>query len=148
MSYTGKNGAGLSQYIIFSDLDDTLLDHDSYKWEKAEHALEYCKNSNIPVILVSSKTRAEIVSIHRAMGLDFPFISENGGGIFFPLTYEKELGGTGFSFMKDLFKVTLGKPYEELVVQLQEIASDTGLKLRGFSQMDCKEVMELTGLAE
>ena len=86
MSYAEKFGAGF--FLIFSDLDDTLLEHDSYRWEKAGPALGYCINSNIPVILVSSKTRVEIQAIHRAMGLDFPFVSENGGGIFFPLKYE------------------------------------------------------------
>ncbi len=148
MSYTDKTGAGFSFFIIFTDLDDTLLDHNSYKWEKAESALKHCIDSNIPVILVSSKTRAEIRTIHREMGLDFPFISENGGGIFFPLRYEKDLMGQAFSLSDGLIKITLGRPYKDLVVHLKEIAEDTGLNLRGFSQMNPKEVMDLTGLSE
>lgn len=148
MSYTDNSGAGLSFFLIFSDLDDTLLDHYSYKWEKAEPALKHCINSNIPVILVSSKTRAEIQTIHSTMGLDFPFISENGGGIYFPLRYEKDLNSSDFSISEGLIKFTLGKPYKELIVYLKEIAEETGMKLRGFSQMNCKEVMYLTGLKE
>ena len=147
MSYTEKNGAGLP-FLIFTDLDDTLLDHNTYKWEKAEEALDYCIKAGIPVILVSSKTRAEIQVIHRAMNLDFPFISENGGGIFFPLSYEKDLTGREFCIWEGLIKITLGKPYSDLVEHLKEISADTGIKLKGFSQMSQKEVMDLTGLSE
>ena len=147
MSSATEKGAGLSQNIIFSDLDDTLLDHDSYIWEYARPALKHCIDSNIPVILVSSKTRAEISTFHRAMGLDFPFISENGGGIFFPLRYEKDISGMEYSISEDLLKITLGKPYRDLVVHLREIAEDTGLMLRGFSRMNLEEMMDRTGLA-
>ena len=80
------------------------------------------------------------------MGLDFPFVSENGGGIFFPLKYEKDLCDDDFEISDGLIKITLGMSYKDLVVKLKEIAEDTGLKLRGFSQMSEKEVMELTGL--
>ena len=82
------------------------------------------------------------------MSLDFPFISENGGGIFFPLRYEKDLNGMEVSISDDLLKITLGKPYIHLVASLKEISEDSGLKLRGFSQMDREEVIKLTGLAE
>ena len=148
MSYTDKNGAGSSLFLIFSDLDDSLLDHNSYNWEKARPALEYCSASNIPVILTSSKTRAEIRAIHWEMNLDFPFISENGGGLFFPLRYEKALGGKDLSLSGDLIKITLGTPYEDLVYKIKEIADETGLRLRGFSAMDKEEVMVRTGLSE
>lgn len=134
--------------MIFSDLDDTLLDHDSYEWEKAKPALEYCITNNIPVILVSSKTRAEIEVIQRDMGLDFPFVTENGGGIFFPESYEPFLSGVKCTRSGNLIKLILGKPYEDLVFQLGEIAQETGLRLRGFSRMTQKEVMNLTGLTD
>ena len=148
MSYTKEKGVRSSQYIIFSDLDDTLLEHDNYKWEKARPALEYCINSNIPVILVSSKTRAEILTIYEAMGLDFPFVSENGGGIFFPLGHEKFLRDRKLSISGGLIKLTLGIPYNELVVHLKAIKEETGLLLKGFSQMTPSEIMDLTGLTE
>ena len=82
------------------------------------------------------------------MGLDFPFISENGGGVFFPLRYEKDLKGREFSISDGLVKVTLGNPYKDLVIHLGEIGEDAGVKLRGFSQMGREEVIERTGLSE
>jgi mannosyl-3-phosphoglycerate phosphatase len=80
------------------------------------------------------------------MGLDFPFVSENGGGIFFPLKYEKDLRGSEFSISEGFIKLTLGKPYKDLLVYLEDIAEETGLRIRGFSQMNREEVKDLTGL--
>jgi mannosyl-3-phosphoglycerate phosphatase len=42
--------------VIFTDLDGTLLDHETYGWEEAKPALNLCKALQVPLILVSSKT--------------------------------------------------------------------------------------------
>jgi hypothetical protein len=42
------------------------------------------EKSGVPVILVSSKTRAEMDVLRRQLKLSTPFVSENGGGVFFP----------------------------------------------------------------
>ena len=75
--------------IIFTDLDGTLLDHSSYQWDRAKPALDLCQRFHVPVVLVSSKTRAEMVKLKDELGLSHPFISENGGGIFFPKEFHK-----------------------------------------------------------
>ena len=41
----------------------------------------------IPLVFVTSKTRAEVVRLQEEMGIREPFIVENGGGIFFPRGY-------------------------------------------------------------
>jgi mannosyl-3-phosphoglycerate phosphatase len=134
--------------IIFTDLDDTLLDHDSYDWEKAKPSLAYCQKTGIPVILVSSKTRVEIAELHMTMGLNTPFVSENGGGIFFPLDFFEGNAGKDFMQIGDVWKLELGIPYRNLVKELKEIGRELGVILRGFSDMTPKEVSELTGLSE
>ena len=70
--------------VIFTDLDGTLLDHETYGWKEAKPALNLCKALKVPLILVSSKTRAEMNLLRHELELTSPFISENGGGIFFP----------------------------------------------------------------
>jgi len=37
-------------YIVFSDLDGTLLDHDSYKFDKAEEGLNLLKKKKIEIV--------------------------------------------------------------------------------------------------
>ncbi len=70
--------------VIFTDLDGTLLSPETYQPGPSREALEICKNRQIPVVFVSSKTRAEIEVIRRDLNPDDPFISENGGGIYLP----------------------------------------------------------------
>lgn len=67
--------------VVFSDLDGTLLDHDSYSFEAAKPALALLKSRRIPLVLASSKTEAEMRPIAEAMGLEGPMIVENGAGI-------------------------------------------------------------------
>jgi len=50
-------------FLVFTDLDGTLLDHNTYGWEEAIPALELCRTRGVPVILVSSKTRAEMAAL-------------------------------------------------------------------------------------
>jgi len=138
----GKNYPNI---IIFSDLDGTLLTSDTYRWVDAMEAMELCNKLNIPIILVSSMTRAEIEVIREEMDLNTPFISENGGGIFFPLElYKKPL--------KDMVidgnysKLELGVPYKILVGALREMRNKLGWSIKGFSDMNVEEIAYLTGL--
>ena len=66
--------------LVFSDLDGTLLDHQSYSFQGAEKALQRLLHHSIPLILTSSKTRAELETLREKLGLHTPFIAENGGG--------------------------------------------------------------------
>ena len=73
--------------VVFSDLDGTLLDHDTYSFDAARPALERLRVDGVPLILCTSKTRAEIAPLRRALGNTHPFISENGGAVFIPAGY-------------------------------------------------------------
>ncbi|MBW2608957.1 MAG: HAD-IIB family hydrolase [Deltaproteobacteria bacterium] len=131
--------------VIFTDLDGTLLDHHSYAWDKAKPALDTCRRHHVPVIMVSSKTRAEMDVLRKKLNLPSPFISENGGGIFFP---KKCIGSVppGTVFVKNIWKWSIGTPYEILVQSLREIREKLGWKIRGFSDMTPEEISHLTGL--
>ena len=136
-------------FLIFTDLDGTLLDHDTYGWEAAEQALGECQKRSIPVIPVSSKTRAEMVLIRRELGISSPFISENGGGIFFEKGTFGELEPFPGTVMdQGLYKLTLGLPYEDLVICLRSIRRETGWNIRGFADMSLQEISTRTGLDE
>ncbi len=131
--------------VIFTDLDGTLLDHDTYGWEEAKPALNLCKALKVPLILVSSKTRAEMDVLRHELALTSPFISENGGGIFFPEEGSHPVPPDGV--VEDgLWKWSLGLPYQSLVKALREIRDELGWKIRGFSDMSPEEISDLTGL--
>src|SRR4030042_1090542 len=70
--------------LVFTDLDGTLLDHRNYSFEPARPALRLLRESGIPLIICTSKTRAEVEEIRAALGNTDPFVVENGGAVFVP----------------------------------------------------------------
>lgn len=73
--------------LVFSDLDGTLLDHYDYRWHAAQPALDTLRARAIPLILVSSKTLAELAWYRQALAIDHPVVAENGAVIDIPAGY-------------------------------------------------------------
>lgn len=140
--------SGLSLFVIFTDLDGTLLDHDTYEWAAAKPALDLCRKLGFPVIFVSSKTRAEMEHLRNEMSISDPFITENGGGIFFPRTSNEAPppNTVPVAGPEGLRKLSLGLPYQHLINTLKEIREELGLNLKGFFDMKVEEVSSFTGL--
>jgi glycerate 2-kinase len=99
---------------------------------------------NIPLILCSSKTRAEIEACRKLLGNEHPFISENGGGIFIPHGYfaapVAAQQGDGYQL------IALGTPYAEVRRQFFALRERLQVAVRGFGDMTPEEVALLTGL--
>lgn len=129
--------------VIFTDLDGTLLDHETYSFAKAKQALAAAKKLRVPVIFCTSKTRSEIEFWRRRIGNTHPFISENGGAIFIPKGY--------FSFRAsptttDGYEtIVLGTPYNKLLSAYRKLKSK--FDITGFSDMTVKELMSDAGLS-
>ncbi|MGY3668595.1 HAD-IIB family hydrolase [Marinovum sp. KMM 9989] len=71
--------------LIFSDLDGTLLDHETYSFAAAKPALAALGTMGAGVILATSKTAAEVGPLRAKMGLaQWPAIVENGAGLLEP----------------------------------------------------------------
>ena len=74
-------------FLVFTDLDGSLLDHHDYGYQDALPRLRELGELDIPVILTSSKTRAEIAHLREELDNRHPFIVENGAGVFIPVGY-------------------------------------------------------------
>jgi mannosyl-3-phosphoglycerate phosphatase len=130
--------------LVFTDLDGTLLDQNSYSWVGASQALEQLRRQKIPLIFCTSKTRTEVKAIRRAIGNTHPFIVENGGAIIIPAGYFPDVAP--FGTKAKAFTMIIGRPYQELVRELRRLAQDTGIAVRGFHQMSDQELARETGL--
>lgn len=131
--------------VIFTDLDGTLLDHNTYSWEAARPALDRLRQQGVPWILVTSKTRAEVEFWRRRLENVHPFIVENGGGAFVPVGYFPfaTRGGN----RRDSYEVIeWGMPYERLVAALQKASQTSHCRVRGFHEMTPEEVARLCNL--
>lgn len=73
--------------LVFTDLDGSLLDHHSYRFDAALPALRQLEKVKIPVVPVTSKTRSELQPLRQSLGNEHPFIVENGAAVFIPVNY-------------------------------------------------------------
>lgn len=138
----------MTQLIIFTDLDGTLLDHATYSYDKALTALEAVRLHCIPLIICSSKTKTEIEHYRRRLGNTDPFISENGGGIFLPKGYfgSKELASALPTEPGDNYDlIRLGARYPDIRRAFEELRNE-GFPIRGFGDMTTEEVSAVTSL--
>jgi len=117
--------------IIFTDLDATLLDHDTYQFDAARPALERVRQEAIPLILTSSKTFEEMVEWHHRLGLTDPFIFENGGGLAFPRNMPSPAGTT--VTRRDFRIQLLSPPYEAILTAISPLKSR--FRFRGFADL-------------
>nr|AAU82737.1 mannosyl-3-phosphoglycerate phosphatase [uncultured archaeon GZfos19C7]QNO53513.1 mannosyl-3-phosphoglycerate phosphatase [Methanosarcinales archaeon ANME-1 ERB6] len=124
--------------VLFTDLDGTLLDLYDYSYDAALPALEALKTRKIPVVFCTAKTLVENEYYRKELGIDDPFIVENGGAIFVPENYFS----FGFECKKkgDYCVVEFGALYGELRDALRAIKGETGFKITGFGDMTAEEV--------
>jgi len=132
--------------VIFTDLDGTLLDQGSYSFEGALPALRLIREKGIPLVFSSSKTRSEIEFYRQKMENDHAFVSENGGAVFIPEGY------FSFSFScdresGDYSVLELGTFYPQIVAVLNSIREETGIPVKGFSDLTVEEISSLCGLS-
>ncbi|PYG31689.1 mannosyl-3-phosphoglycerate phosphatase [Pelagimonas varians] len=117
--------------IVFTDLDGTLIDHDTYDWSPAQPALSALKGMSAGVVLASSKTAAEIIPLRQTLGLhQWPAIVENGAGILSPNGAETQDASQ----------------YNELLSILTKIPPALRDLFRGFGACSPEQVIDMTGL--
>lgn len=131
---------------MITDLDGTLLDHDTYSFEDARPALEILRQSRISVVLCTSKTRAEVEVWRRRLGNQDPFIVENGGAVFIPAGALPFRAPSALT-VGEYEVLQLGTPYSTLVEGLREAARESGCRVLGFSDMLPGEVAEACNMS-
>jgi mannosyl-3-phosphoglycerate phosphatase len=135
----------MTQLVVYTDLDGCLLDSITYSYEPAAPALEALRARQIPLVLVSSKTRAEIEPLRHQLGHHDPFIVENGAAVFVPrglfeFPLERARARTSYDVIE------LGLPYGILREVLKQIEKTVATPLRGFGDLSVDEIMQVTGL--
>ena len=123
------------RYLLFSDVDGTILDADTYRWEEACPGIECARKHGVPIIFNTSKTEQEIRSLGKTLGIHAPFSVENGGAVYVP-------PGTFGDGEEGL--IPFGTPYPVIRRALDEAAAS--FRFQGISDMSAKEVEEACGL--
>lgn len=120
-----------SSLMIITDLDGSLLDHHDYNWDAASEWLARLKQHQIPLVICSSKTAAEIIPLQKKLGIvGAPFIAENGARVV--------LGG------EQTPPTETSAGYHALCQTLH--AMQARFRFNGFHEFSDAEVARFTGL--
>lgn len=126
--------------IVFTDLDGTLLDHDTYSFAAAGEALALLKARGVPWILNTSKTCAELLLLGKELENDYPFIVENGAAVVgdFPGATEELHGLPCRRF---------ATPRQVIVSLLEEWREKYRFTFYGFFDLDASALADIAGLS-
>jgi|SRR5215831_2596962 mannosyl-3-phosphoglycerate phosphatase family protein len=139
----------MTQKIIFTDIDGTILDEYG-EYGNTPRIISSLVKDNVPVILCSAKTLAEQARIRKELGLNDPFIVENGGAIIFEKGYFDNsliLGNYRFVERNDEYIIELGKPATKIREILNDIRRKFNLKFKGVADTSLEELARLTNLS-
>ena len=75
----------MKRYLIFTDLDGTLLNHDNYSFGNNKKLISTIINNKNEIIFNTSKTFSECKKLLKELKLsNMPFSTENGAVLYFP----------------------------------------------------------------
>jgi mannosyl-3-phosphoglycerate phosphatase family protein len=131
--------------LVVTDLDGSLLDHDTYRYDAAREALQVLEQMRVPVVFASSKTREEILALRRESGNDHPFIVENGAAVFVPEGYfTRAPVGTVRRDGYDIFEQA--RPREHWIALLDHLRETMPGSFVNFAQAGTEGIARMTGL--
>lgn len=143
------------QWLIFTDLDGTLLEREGYSYAPALPALELIARRNIPLVLNSSKTVAEILSLRIALGNRHPFVVENGAAVIVPKHYFEGLDALEALPVVDVdvdapaaYCIKRFSQPHNLILKALGEANTLGFTFAGFSDWSAGELSAQCGLTE
>ncbi|HEX7142457.1 MAG TPA: HAD-IIB family hydrolase [Nitrososphaeraceae archaeon] len=149
----------MSQYLIFSDIDNTLLQSYIIKEGEIYHIEEYgeikeivqkLRKNNIPLVLCSSKTRFEQEKIRKYLEINDPYVVENGGAIFIPENYfpiDLEEIGLSINRNNENLVIELGKSYNRIIETLQEIREIFHIEFIAVHDLSLPELAQKVGIS-
>ena len=121
---------------LFTDLDGSLLHRDTFEFDPIKDYIKNLINDEIIIIPNSSKTEKEIEKFNKELGIDLPYISENGSSIH------------GLNLINQNFpnKIIRSREKEELLKIFNEkIPEQLNIKFLQISKMNKKEQEKIFG---
>ena len=131
--------------LVFTDLDGTLLDHHDYSFTAALPTLHLLAKSHVPVIPVTSKTRAEVMGLRQALNNSHPFVIENGAAIFIPKGYFPS-SPEGCESYGDFDCFSFSQPRVHWQSVIESLRPDFVGEFVTFQEAGNEGIVEMTGL--
>ena len=132
---------------MVTDLDGCLLDHRSYRAGPARPVLRRLRRLGVPVVLCTSKTRAELRALRRELGGPHLAIVEDGAGLLIPPGIPPALRPPNARRVRDGWLVPLAPAYARIRRAFAAVRRALGGAVVGFGDMTVAEVAAATGLS-
>jgi mannosyl-3-phosphoglycerate phosphatase family protein len=137
----------MKKIVLFTDLDGTLIDHHTYSPSVAQRVLKKLVQKDVPVVFCSSKTFAEQLYLQKKLGLNHPFIIENGSAIAIPKGYFPGLTENTVEVSAHHELIVLAKKnVSHIENALTHINKYFKSNLFGYAQIDDQLISSITGL--
>ena len=123
--------------LIFTDLDGSLLDRDTFKFDEIKDYIRQLISKGIFIIPNTSKTEKEILEFNSDLGSSLPFISENGSSI------------NGLNLLnKDLPQELILSREKEILLEIfkKTVSPNLQNKCKWLSEMDTRNQSLILGL--
>lgn len=132
--------------LVFTDLDSTLLGHTDYRFAEALPTIKALAQRGIEIIPATSKTYTEVTHWRARLGLDGPFIVENGSAAYFPADQFSAADFAGQSVARhgDYFCTIFGTRIEVL----NALLAPFGNHVVNFTRCPLDQAMAMTGLPQ
>ena len=128
--------------IIFTGLDEMLLSVNELDYQPITAAFQELQQKNIPVIPVTTRTRAEVEELLAKFNLITSFIVEHGSGIFLPPN-NSNFTSPQTSVLDNYHLHQLGCSYTEARAGLKVVQEEINKILRGFGDLDEGNIQSL-----
>lgn len=137
--------ATVTRRLVFTDLDGTLLDHDSYSYAPAADMLGILAAREIPLVPATSKTRAELGPLREELENRHPFIVENGAAVFVPADYFAAMPDGAVDWGEN-WVFEIGQPRQHWLALLAELESIFSGEFQYFHRAGTEGIAAMTGL--
>jgi mannosyl-3-phosphoglycerate phosphatase len=133
-------GDGLAQrLVVVTDIDGSLLEPGTRSLPDERAALDFLAARGIPLVINSSRTRAEIERLHQTLQMLTPFISEHGSALFiphgcFPFVPNRAWPAVGGQVIE------FGRRYHEVVDALRLTCCELRVEIVGFAESAIEDV--------
>ncbi len=110
-------------FVIFTDVDGTLIDHTTYSMRgRVGCRWRASRQRGVPLVLCSSKTRAEVERLQRDLGTAHPFVTrERRRRVRAARLLPVPIPGARRRGRYDV--IELGRPYDEVVEALRRASA-------------------------
>jgi len=132
-------------FLVVTDLDGTLLDHHTYSWQAAEPSLVALKKLGIPVVINTSKTFEEVVALQKTIGIEAPFIVENGSAVLLPKSQFSK-PPEGLEEKDSFYLKVMGQKRDVISYHINSLREENNWKFESYSDWNVEKVAEITGL--